>query len=414
MKLALAYSTKDAVELTKQSLPILARNYDYANVSLWWCDGSTSDEGRKYFETGFPGKGGRAPGIVGGADAAIAWKLTTLLADSNNSYVGLVENDVVLDEDWLVPTMELFSRGKQDGLQVGAVSARSYVDRVLIQRDGYAIMHNCGAGHIIFTREAAELVLRSFRTQWWPDNRKLFAQLSGIDLATHACFGGREQFVTTDWGWEAQLARHGLATLALTPAKCQMIGQVPSLAEQGLRLHDGFDTSRWDDTAFKKYAANLHRIRKGVYKLDGPGIIHSQNGGQLFFSHQVGHIPEAQWQGNLDLKWSQGFGPFAYRAGAGGASLTARISGSCSYLISGGDVGASAAITDIRSGFNARPDLPPEQGSFTEILVPGGPVPRTIEMKLPEGSVFYGIQTTEPQMLDTSFRFDWSQLPEAT
>jgi hypothetical protein len=30
-----------------------------------------------------------------------------------------------------------------------------------------------------------------------------------------------------------------------------------------------------------------------------------------------------------------------------------------------------------------------------------------------EGAVFYGLSCDEPQMLDTTFRFDWSQLPEA-
>ena len=113
-----------------------------------------------------------------------------------------------------------------------------------MQRDGYAVMHNIGAGVVIFTREAAEIVLRTFRTHWWPDNVKLFAQLSGIDLRTYAAFRGNEQWVTTDWGWEAQLARHGLASLALTPAKCSMIGQDPPLHEQGLELAQGLGAAR--------------------------------------------------------------------------------------------------------------------------------------------------------------------------
>jgi hypothetical protein len=413
MKLALAYSTKDQVELTEQTFPIL-RDGQHA---LYWCDGSIERHGQLFFDA-WKGITTGANGMVrGGADAAIAWKLSTVLSASQEfTYIGLIENDVLLGEDWLTPTMELFEKGKQDGLEVGAVSPRSYVDRILVQRDGYAVMHNIGAGAIIFTREAAKIVLRSFRTHWWADNVRMFAQISGVDLRTYACFAGREQFVTTDWGWEAQLARHGLASLALTPAKCQMIGQNPPLKEQGLALMTSDHVSDLQcrnksvyDAAFSLYRDNLVKIRSGQYKIDVPGIIHRQNGGMLFFPHQLGYLAGGPtWQGNLELQNSQGFGPFAYRAGPDGASLTVRISGSCSFLVSG--AGATVILTDTRSGYRAEPPLPADQ--IVELQVPGGPVPRNIEMKLGEGAIFYGIQTADPQMLDTTFRFDWSQLPK--
>lgn len=407
MKLALGYSTKDQVELTKQTIePLLQPD----KFDLYWCDGSNTDEGRvlprRYSNVDV------SYNVRGGADAAIAWKLSQLLAASQNyTHIGLIENDVLLDSDWLAPTLALFEKGKRDGLDVGMVSARSYVDRILIQRDGYAVMHNIGAGMVILTREAAEIILRYFRTHWWPDNVRLFAQLSGIDLRTYACFRGQEQFVTTDWGFEAQLARHGLATLALTPAKCDMIGQVPSLREQGLELVR-LDLPGTDGQAFDRYRTNLDLIRQGKLKLDGPNKIQRQVGGMLFFPHQMGHVPEARYEGDWRLKWSQGWGPFAYRAGQGGASLTARISGSCSFLLSGGVEGATVSLTDTRSGFRAEPQLPPEQGSFIEINVPGGPVPREIVLKAGEGAIFYGVQTVDPQMIDITFKFSWDQLPE--
>jgi hypothetical protein len=414
MKLAIAYSTKDQVELTEQTLPILADN----SHALYWCDGSRSEEGQDYFRRN-AGRCNGANGVLyGGADAAIAWKLSTMLGSSNDyTHIGLIENDVLLDGDWLEPTMELFEKGLKDGLEVGAVSPRSYVDRVLIQRYGYACMHNIGAGAIIFTREAAELILRSFRTHWWPANRLLFAHLSGIDLATYACFRGQEQWVTTDWGWEAQLASHGLASLALTPAKCQMIGQVPPLAEQGLeltRFSGGKLEVAEDKKPFELYRSNLQKIRDGIYKTELPGIIHRDGSGMLFFPHQLGYLAGGPtWQGALELKWSQGFGPFAYRAGPGGASLSLRVSGSASFLVTGGSAGARVALTDTRSGFNFAPDLPANMETFAAINVPGGPVSREIKMEMAEGAVFYGLQTTDPQLLDDKFGFDWMQLPEA-
>src|SRR5258708_3869861 len=181
MKLAIAYSSKDQVELTRQTLPRL----QHRDIKLLWCDGSTG-EGQYLFDMR-RNDAFISEYIYGGADAAIAWKLTKLL-ETDCDYLGLLENDVLLDQDWLAPTMELFGKGKRDGLHVGAVSARSYVDRGFIQRDGYAVMHNLGAGMAIYTREAAGFILKTFRTHWWPINRILFAQLGGIDLATYAAF----------------------------------------------------------------------------------------------------------------------------------------------------------------------------------------------------------------------------------
>lgn len=411
MKLALAFSSKDQVELTAQTFPIL-RDGQHA---LFWCDGSTTEEGQAFFNQ-FKGlMTGASGNLQGGADAAIAWKLSVMLdAPQKFTHTGLIENDVLLDPDWLEPTMALFEKGKADGLEVGAVSPRSYVDRILIQRPGYAVMHNIGAGAIVFTREAAQIVLRSFRTNWWPDNVRLFAQISGIDLRTYAAFRGQEQWVTTDWGFEAVLARHGLASLALTPAKCRMIGQNPPLEQQGLTLTSETPEQRGiDQKAFGLYRANLAAIRKGLYKIDQPAIIQQSPEDQTFFAHQLGNLPGTQWSGTLGLKWSQGFGPFAYRAGKDGASLSLRVSGSCSFLVTGGDVGSGVTITDTRSGFRFAPDLPPDNGQPISIQVPGSPLPRIVTLNMKEGAVFYALCCSDPQMLDTTFRFDWSQLPEA-
>lgn len=416
MKLAIGYSTKDQVELTEKTL---LRTIDCA-ANIYWCDGSSTNAGCDFL-VNYPDQENlfKFASIRGGADAAIAWKLSTMLAAKQNyTHIGLLESDVLLDPNWLEPTLELFEKGKADGLHVGAVSPRSYADRVLIQREGWAVMHNIGAGVIIFTREAAEIILRSFRTQWWPDNVKLFAQISGIDLRTYACFRGNAQWVTTDWGWEAQLARHGLASLALTPAKCQMIGQNPPLEQQDLELTTGSrdkflgcDGSTFRDTiAFACYRDNLDAIRKFKSTYELPDTIHRDGAGMLFFPHQLGGL-NAGLSGDWTLKWSQGFGPFAYQAGTGRASLSVLISGSCSFLAAGGDAGASVTIDNHRSGFKTAPNLPPG-ADLISIQVPGGPIPQMITVDFADGAIFYGLQTAESQMLHSSFKFDWARLPE--
>jgi len=426
MRLAIGYSTKDRPELTSETL---SRIKLPQHGDLYWCDGSVTDEGRS-MPTRFGYVANHVTGgadaryvanhVTGGADAAIAWKLSFMLNHSpaqhpSYSHIMLLENDVLLDEDWYEPTMNLFREGLRDGLAVGAVSARSYVDRVLVQRDGYAVMHNLGAGMVVFTREAARIVLHTFRTHWWADNVRLFAQLSGIDLRTYAAFRGNEQWVTTDWGWEAQLARHGLASLAMTPAKCQMIGQNPPLEKQGLALttEAGSPSVEWnaDAKAFESYTDSLSRIRKGECAFELPGLIHRDGAGMLFFPHQVMSLPSA-WVGGLELQWNQGYGPFAYRAGPDGASLVVFISGSAGFQCSGGAAGAQVTIEDLRSGFKAQPALPPGNEPIS-IVVPGSVVLRTIRMTLSPGAVFYGLACTEPQVLDTTWKFDWDQLPRA-
>jgi hypothetical protein len=419
MKLAICYSSKNQVELTKQTFARLVATIP-DNVDIIWCDGSTDEEALQYFADHKDAAYYAQPGVTGGADAAIAWKLTTALqytAPRKYTHIMLLENDVLLDEDWFAPTMALFDIGCKAGWEVGAVSPRSYVDRVLFQCDKFAVMFNIGAGAIILTREAAEIILRTFRTGWWNSIRYSFAQVSGIDIGTYACFAGNQQFVTTDWQFEHQLLRRGLCALALTPAKCDMIGQVPSLAEQGLELvADPIrDSTSFPHEKFQYFIKTMNSIRwltVGCH-VDFDAVVqpfHTHAGGTLFFPHQVGYL-FAQQQG-WRLKWSQGWGPFAYVAGPGGASLSVRVAGGCSLLLSGGtDIGANASIVDTHSGFKALPQLPPFQDNFIEVPVPGGFVPRTIALGLSEGGVFYGVNCADPQMLDASYSFDWAKLP---
>jgi len=410
-KLVVMYSTRDRMDLASQTFPPVSD----APVDVIWADASTKAEDLSYFMN-HACRTVKQATAFGGADVAIAWKLSEAIRHSEYTHIMILEDDVLLDQDWYEPTMALFDKGERDGLEVGAVSPRSYVDRVLIQRDGYAVMHNIGAGAIIFTRAAAEIVLRNFRTAWWPDSVRLFAMLSGIDLRTYAAFRGNEQWTTVDWGWEAQLARHGLASLALTPAKCHMIGQDHPLELQGLRLTEGQVIIPGTDNVrdFNKFVTRLETIRDGHYVPESPGMIHRDGSSMLLFPHQMKAIPRALWFGNIEHQRSQGFGPFAYRAGEGGMSLSVHISGPCLFLITGGINGAGITIEDRRSGFKASPALPPDSGQPISIQVPGGPVPPQVTCDFEQGAVFYGLSCSEPQMIDTTFMFSWDQLPRAT
>lgn len=410
MKVAIAYLTKDRPELTEQTGPRMP--FDHAQV--FSIDGSVTKEGKMAVDLAMRifGIGGTPPrfwGVGGGADAAIVLALTNMLKHSDDyTHVGLCENDVLLAPDWFERTMALFEKGEADGLSVGAVSARAYDDRILIQRDGYAVMHNLGAGQVIFTRLAAELILANYRTGWWPDNRAIFAQLSGIDIGRYACFRGSQQWCTADWHFDAILGQHGLAPLALTPCAAEMIGQEPSLEEQGLRLVDREVEQLRNDEAFRLFAKRTKAIRDGRWTPQTVTPVHrtSMNAGAaLIFPHQL----NAEYSEGWRLKWTQGFGPFSYRADAE-SMLLVDVFGPCVFLVSGGERGAKVTIRDTASGYEIDPEVPPTEHGITQLAVPGGVSYREIEMTCSAGAVFYGIQCQEPQPISNR-KFDYSTLP---
>ncbi|HTQ99120.1 MAG TPA: hypothetical protein VMH83_03980 [Candidatus Acidoferrum sp.] len=406
MSVAIAFSSKDRVELSKQSIePLLQPD----KFSLYWIDGSATEAGielpTKYDHLKI------ASNITGGADAAIVYALTKMLQD-DHEYIGLIENDVLLDPDWFVPTMGLFVRGAKEGLDVGAVSPRCYVDRILCQRDGYALMHNLGAGAVIFTRKAATLVLEYYRTGWTTENRTAFAQLCGLDIGAWWAFSGNEHQLTADWTFDRILALHGLASLALTPGKATMIGQEMSLEQQGLQLANEPAKERVNDEAFDQFVNRSMLLRREVYSIRCPVPLTQFDGAATYFPHQIaslGGCREGEWK----LKWSQGWGPFAYRTD-GNAKLVLPLTGPCVLMMSASAPGVKARVVDKHSGYNIEFEVMQEDAGrgLMNVTVPGAFMYRDIEVttQVP-GLNFYGVMTRGVQVTQPGNWFDYSVLP---
>jgi hypothetical protein len=414
-RVAIALNTCDRTELTKRSIePLLQPD----KFDLHWVDGSKTEAGQSFIGRHHPEHRAckRHWQIRGGSGPAIVYALTTML-QSGYEFCGLVENDVLLDKDWFAPTMELFEIGVQDGIEVGAVSARAYEDRILIQRDGYAVMHNLGAGMIIFSRKAAKLVLHNYRTTWTTENRLVFAQLSGIDIGGFWAFRGEQQFLVADWGFDKVLAANGLASLALTPNKVTMIDQ--PIEPLGLKYADG--KFAMNPNIFETYRDSLARVRSGELKV---GIHHPFfNDGSTFiiFAHQIPQIG-GEYIGDWRVRDFMPFGPFCWKCGEdtpGGEcapphpKLTVPISGPCEFIVSGGEHGGKIRIEDEHSGYVAEPSLPPEDGTnFLTIPVPATAAYRNIKLTaLDPGVCLFAIKTREPQPTLPYVKFDYSTLP---
>ncbi len=417
-RIAIAFSTCDRIELTKRSIePLLQPD----KFDLHWVEGSKTGEGKEFWTTLGFGRFSVHDAVCGGSGPAIVYALTRLLNFGMGSYgyIGLVENDVLLDPDWFEPTMALFERGEQDGLEVGAVSARCYEDRILIQRDGHAICHNLGAGMIIFSRKAAKLILQHYRTVWTAENRLLFAQLSGIDIGSYWAFRGQEHFLVADWNFDRVLAAHGLASLALTPNKVTMLDQ--DIGPLGLKYADG--TATYGVNAFELYRDNLARIRLGGFK---PGInepFFRDDQGWTIFPHQVPQIGGIYF-GDWRVRDFLGFGPFVWKSGKPieretefeRPSLTVPVSGPCAFILSGGKIGGNVRVEDEQSGFKAEPALLPENdgANILQVPIPSSCGYRTLKLTaLSEGVCFMGLKTLQPQPWLPRVKFDYNTLPPA-
>ena len=413
-RVAIAFMTRDKTELSSVSVKSLLQPDSF---DLFWIDGSTTNEGRSLPVEVSLTQPSRHKikihyDVVGGPDAAAAYALTTMLKGTDYEYVGICESDVLLHPDWFGPTMALFERGRAEGLNVGSVSARCYEDRILIQRDGYAVVHNVGWGQFVMSRRAAKITLSNFRTGLTSENRTLFCQLSGIDVGRYWAFRFSDHMLCSDWHADMVLASHGYASLALVPSPVQMIGQEPPLHEQGLKIADQPVELLRDDVAFERYRDMHVRINNGHFSIAMDRGLYRDNSWTYFPHHipSIGGVYEGDWR----LKWAQGFGPFAWKARSSGPSLTIAITGPVDFLVSGGETGGQWRLEDIASGYTIEPQLTPEPpgSGFVSLPVPTRHPHRAIRLTaLSPGLVFYGLRTTQPQSWLPNVSFDWHTLP---
>jgi hypothetical protein len=221
-KVGFALSTRDRFVFTMRTIKSLDAE---GGFDLIWIDGSERNEVpelSRYFAFRNARLAEVNYGVKGGADAAICFGLRRLL-ELGYDFVGLVENDVLLSPGWLAAMREAFETAAQEGVVVGAVSALGYKSRVLEYRRNYSIDWARGAALVLFTREAAQIVLENYSSLKMTSQqiRGFYAEQFGVALhVPEWAVGGRwmDGPMTLDWGYAPLLYSNGYASVGTIPS----------------------------------------------------------------------------------------------------------------------------------------------------------------------------------------------------
>jgi hypothetical protein len=164
--------------------------------------------------------------VRGGPDRCICFGIERLL-NLGYDYVGLIENDIVMQPGWFHRLMNLFELAAVDGIVCGAATVRSYGGRVIEHRSGYSINWGTGAGMILFSRPAAEVILQQYSKLRMSTGSimRFYSRLFRIDLGLRTQdregrLVQQDAPLTLDWGYTPMLYMHGFTS----------VGSIPSLA----------------------------------------------------------------------------------------------------------------------------------------------------------------------------------------
>lgn len=225
-RVAFSFSTRDRYDFTLQTLKSLDTEDGF---DLIWNDGSTEPDVpalAKSFQFLHANLVEVNYGLTGGPDRAICFGLSRLL-ERGYDYVGLIENDILFRPGWFTALMNVFALGAQDGIVCGSATARSFESHVLEYRSGYGVQCDTGAGMVLFSRAAAEIIVDLYSnpaclqmtTLSW---QQFYADLFGLDLGKFSPFWAyppdRAFPCTLDWGYSPSLYLNGYSSLSTIPS----------------------------------------------------------------------------------------------------------------------------------------------------------------------------------------------------
>jgi hypothetical protein len=219
-KVGFAFNTMDRVNSTLKSLTTIDSDKGF---DILWVDGSKSPEG-KALATTYRLKNSpiveRHLNVRGGPDAAIRFGLKRLL-DLNYAYCGIIENDILFKPGWFKELLNLFSLANRDGFKVGAATVRNFDSRVIEYRSGFTTNWCIGAGMVLFTREAAQIIVDEYDSLYTTARKicRFYAEFYGVDLRGNwdLWLDLIDRTLSPDWGFSMLLQRKGMVSVGSIP-----------------------------------------------------------------------------------------------------------------------------------------------------------------------------------------------------
>lgn len=220
-RIGFAFSSKDRVPFTVATLSSMDTE---SGFDVIWVDGSDTPEGKalpRNYKLQNACLVEAHSDVKGGPDHAICFGLARLI-ELGYDYCGLIENDMVFEAGWFKELVGLFELAASDGVVCGAATVRSYQSRVIEYRHGYFLSWNIGAGMVLFSRAAAQLLLARYQ-KLRMTSRSLYrfcGEMFGIDLrGLYDLWGGApDRPLGLDWGYSPILYRHGFASVGSIPS----------------------------------------------------------------------------------------------------------------------------------------------------------------------------------------------------
>ena len=333
-KTCMVYSTKDRAVLTNQTFPALAAEGDF---DLIWMDGSKTEEGRELPAILGPSAKQLTEihhGVTGGPDAAIVYGLSYALK-AGYTHIGLIENDVLLEQGWFKALLDLFTLGAKDDLKVGAVTARPYDRRTLWQTAEYSVHFGSGAGMIMFSREAAKIILQSYRTTTHTEIQDAFrttgapefskwSETARIDLTQQNL-----NATSADWYFDSVLIKNGMVVLGTVPGFAENI-DADMHAFLGVSVTKSPERNDANLPAFKSWKSSLaqkSQVQETVYTYD------SFLGLWIVYTHQIAARFPSAISGAWSCKWRQTCGPFTLITEGSDAKISLPVDGNVKVVL---------------------------------------------------------------------------------
>ncbi|HUA56081.1 MAG TPA: hypothetical protein VMB81_28095 [Candidatus Sulfotelmatobacter sp.] len=313
-------STKDRVAYTLEAIGGLALDGAF---DLLWFDGSTSEEGQALPDSLAHVLGCLREihtGVRGGPDFAIFAALHRML-ELGYPYCGLIENDVKMAPNWFSAIMATFSAGTADGLTVGGVTGRAFNRRLLYHRKSYAVTMLSGAGMILLTRAAAEIILRNYRTTSSAEINTCMLRVAGREERPGASTADTR--TASDLVYETHLLRQGLCILATVPTCGHNLDAVDPTGLLGGYVGESPGPTADDERSFAAFVERCAAIRATQECAAPPCLAIASMGFDCLFLHHLLFTRDspATIRGRWRIVWDKFNGPFAFEAVEVGCEL---------------------------------------------------------------------------------------------